>query len=57
MDEELKRCPFCGSNDVDADGWSSSETSGPACNNCGASAGDGSKTPEENIMLWNTRAE
>lgn len=52
----LLPCPFCGSNDVDADGWSNTEgVTGPACNNCGACAGEVSKNAADNIAAWNTR--
>lgn len=45
---ELKKCPFCNSDDVDCDGWRSNDGRvGPACNNCGATA--------ETIEIWNTR--
>ena len=51
----LKPCPFCGSTKIEADGWGSKHTSGPACEDCGGSAGDTSHTPEENIAAWNRR--
>jgi hypothetical protein len=35
---ELKPCPFCGSNDIDPEGWASIDRSGPACSDCSASA-------------------
>lgn len=59
----LKACPFCGSPDVDPEGWSSggcqcpdaaahevmqcSVRRGPACDDCGALA--------ETVERWNTR--
>jgi len=49
MSEELKACPFCGSADVDAENWTSSEgRSGPGCMDCGATA--------ESVNEWNRRA-
>jgi len=54
---ELKPCPFCGSENIDARGWSSiGNISGPACDDCGASAGKVSKSNADNITAWNTRA-
>lgn len=44
---DLLPCPFCGSQDIDNEGWASLEDSGPACNECGATA--------PNSSLWNTR--
>lgn len=35
----------------------SEETKGPACDNCGASAGSPLKTPEQNVAMWNQRSE
>ncbi len=53
---KLLPCPFCGSVNVDAAGWSSLTSSGPACDDCGASAGSTlADTPEANIAAWNTR--
>lgn len=46
---KLKPCPFCGSEDIDPDGWSSETHSGPCCNRCSATAGS--------VVEWNTRAE
>lgn len=51
----LKPCPFCGSLNIDPEGWASTESKGPACDECGASAGGPLKPPEENIALWNSR--
>lgn len=53
----LLNCPFCGSNKIDEDGWVSLNTSGPACDECGGSVGTSSLTNEENVGLWNTRAD
>lgn len=39
-------CPFCGGT-CDPAGWLSEQTSGPECDNCGATA--------ENIEAWNRR--
>lgn len=52
----LLPCPFCGSNSIDHEGWTSLEQykgtdqyrSGPACDTCGASA--------QSVKEWNTRA-
>ncbi len=53
---ELKPCPFCGSKSVDAEGWRNSEgITGPACDDCGASAGGVSHSSMENVAAWNTR--
>lgn len=50
--EELKPCPFCGSSNVDPEGWAAlgtrSTRHGPACDDCGASA--------ESVAAWNRRA-
>jgi hypothetical protein len=51
MAEKLRNCPFCGSSSVDPEGWC-----GPICDDCGASAGESNKSPQENIAAWNTRA-
>lgn len=52
----LLPCPFCGSANIDAAGWASQTSSGPACDDCGASAGSTlADTPEANIAAWNTR--
>lgn len=53
--EELLACPFCGSSNIDPTGWSTlpeyaktpEERSGPACDDCGATA--------TSIQHWNTR--
>lgn len=51
---KLSACPFCGSAEVDPEGWASHnpETDerrvGPACDDCGASA--------ESVEAWNRRA-
>ena len=57
MSETLKPCPFCGSDKIDPTGWSSVDTQGPSCDNCGACAGESNKSPEENIAAWNTRPQ
>ena len=45
-----KQCPFCGSLDIDPAGWYRNDgVSGPACQECGASA--------ESIKAWNTRLD
>ncbi|MHC9085388.1 Lar family restriction alleviation protein [Luteimonas sp. RIT-PG2_3] len=54
---ELKPCPFCGSTSIDEKGWASSNSAGPACDDCGASAGNATGTLEGNIAAWNRRAE
>lgn len=54
----LKPCPFCGSDDIEADGVAfypeGNKENGlhhaPACNNCGATGGD-------TVDQWNTRAK
>lgn len=51
---ELKPCPFCGSENVSAEGRSASMRGVPFCHNCGA---DG---PQNEVYAkgdWNTRAE
>jgi transposase-like protein len=53
--EVLKSCPFCGSDKVEADGWASTDTHGPACEDCGGSCGSALDAPEQNITAWNTR--
>lgn len=53
---ELKPCPFCGSREIDPTGWASLDASGPACDDCGASAGQISSDLADNIKAWNTRA-
>lgn len=55
MSEKLKPCPFCGSPNIDPKGWGSTQTSGPACDDCGASAGSSFKSEEENVEAWNRR--
>lgn len=44
---ELLPCPFCGSKNIDAKGWASTDRSGPACDDCGGSA--------DTVELWNSR--
>jgi len=54
--EPLLPCPFCGSANVDPKGWASQNSSGPACDDCGASAGSTlADTPEANIAAWQRR--
>lgn len=53
---ELLPCPFCGSTEIDPTGWASTETAGPACEDCGASAGDIKGTVEHNVAAWNRRS-
>lgn len=48
-DANLKPRPFCGCTDIDPEGWVSTTTSGPACDNCSASA--------QSVAEWNTRAD
>jgi Lar family restriction alleviation protein len=55
-DVKLKACPFCGGTNIDPDGWASIGSSGPACDDCGGSAGSGLNTRAENIAAWNNRA-
>lgn len=39
-------CPFCGSCNIDPEGWASNDgRKGPACDDCGGSA--------ETVALWN----
>lgn len=45
--EKLLPCPFCGSKNIDAKGWASTDRSGPACDDCGGSA--------DTVELWNSR--
>lgn len=50
---KLLPCPFCGSDSIDPEGWMSCEPdgsdkkTGPACDDCGASAASDER--------WNTR--
>lgn len=52
---DLLPCPFCGSENIDPTGWASIDSKGPACDDCGASAGEISKDLADNITAWNTR--
>jgi hypothetical protein len=52
----MKPCPFCGSTNIDPEGWCTRDgVTGPACNNCSSSAGSYSKTSQDNAALWDTR--
>ncbi len=59
--DKLKPCPFCGSPDVDAEGWwkwwNGEWITGPACNACGGAAGSISQSPADNRAAWNTRTD
>lgn len=45
---ELLPCPFCGSKNIDPEGWMDGERNiGPVCDDCGASA--------ERVEAWNSR--
>lgn len=46
---KLLPCPFCGSTDIDAEGWASTIRSGPACMKCSGSA--------DTVKFWNKRPE
>lgn len=52
----LAPCPFCGSNAIDPTGWASTDSAGPACEDCGASAGKSGDTVKQNVAAWNRRA-
>jgi hypothetical protein len=45
--KKLLPCPFCGSRNVDPEGWVSTDRSGPACDDCCGSA--------NTVELWNSR--
>lgn len=45
---KLLPCPFCGPNDIDPEGWVSTDSAGPACNDCSASA--------QSVEAWSRRA-
>lgn len=53
-DRALKPCPFCGSTNVDPEGWAATDADGnnlregPCCDDCNASA--------DSVEAWNTRA-
>lgn len=53
--QELLPCPFCGSTNIDATGWRSLDAQGPACDDCGSSAGQISLDHADNIRAWNIR--
>ena len=53
--QQLEPCPFCGSESIDPRGWASENSSGPACDDCGASAGCVSNRLQDNIAAWNRR--
>ena len=71
MSDEMRPCPFCGSNDITIDSYSVMEFSNKPdeqmaeveCNNCGASVTYTSKDTlndscsEGAIRKWNTRTE
>lgn len=44
---KLLPCPFCGSANIDPEGWVSTERKGPACDDCSGSA--------DTVELWNRR--
>lgn len=44
---KLEPCPFCGGTDIDPTGWVSAVRSGPACNDCNATA--------DSVAAWNRR--
>ncbi len=47
---ELLPCPFCGSKEIDPEGWGSGDgRHGPACDGCMASA--------MSVEQWNTRGD
>ena len=47
-DLDPDHCPFCGSDEVDPDGWKDGQgRTGPSCDNCGATA--------ESVEEWNHR--
>ena len=48
----MDSCPFCGSGNIDPEGWMAEDaegirTTGPTCDDCGASA--------QSVTAWNTR--
>jgi hypothetical protein len=43
----LLPCPFCGSTNIDPEGWASTERAGPACDDCAGTA--------DTVALWNRR--
>jgi len=44
---KLLPCPFCGSTNIDPEGWASTERAGPACDDCAGTA--------DTVELWNKR--
>ena len=46
---KLLPCPFCGSTNIDPEGWASPDRSGPACDDCSGSA--------DTVELWNSRPQ
>jgi hypothetical protein len=44
---QLLPCPFCGSQNIDPEGWASTDRAGPACDDCAGTA--------ETAELWNSR--
>lgn len=45
----LLPCPFCGSTNIDPEGWASTDRAGPACDDCAGSA--------ETAEIWNKRPD
>src|SRR5690606_31523542 len=41
---------------IDSKGWASTDSAGPACDDCGAGAGGVRGTLQDNIAAWNRRA-
>lgn len=55
MPKALKPCPFCGGSNIDASGWASEGTTGPACDDCGGSVGSCFDPENANVAAWNRR--
>jgi hypothetical protein len=47
MKMQLMPCPFCGSQNIDPEGWASTDRAGPACDDCAGTA--------DTVELWNKR--